>query len=178
MDNYEGMKFIAEGSFSEVYKSYDKKNEKYVAIKKIKWKYETEFDEIMNEIFILKKVNSHPNIVSLECCIHTSKIINIIFPLYSGTLKDFFIKEELPSDLITDFVTQLLSGVSFLHSKEIIHRDLKPLNIMIDDRKNLKIGDFGSSFSYGNKYYDIFYLDEDETHQIQTLPYRAPEILL
>jgi polo-like kinase 1 len=37
----------------------------------------------------------------------------------------------------------IINGVKYIHSKHIIHRDLKLGNIFIDDKLNIKIGDFG-----------------------------------
>lgn len=37
----------------------------------------------------------------------------------------------------------ILNGVNYIHSKHIIHRDLKLGNIFVDDKLNIKIGDFG-----------------------------------
>ena len=37
----------------------------------------------------------------------------------------------------------MLEGVAYIHSKNILHRDLKPSNMLIDNKGQLKIGDFG-----------------------------------
>ena len=174
MDNYDVLNTLYLGFYSNVYKCFDRENKKYVAIKNIKTKL-SDPEDIKNELFILEKVKSHPNMVEL---IARSKNL-FVFLFYPDTLTSMMEKRIIPPDMRKLFVRQILEGVSFLHSQKIIHLDLKPCNIMIDEKQNIKIGDFGISFSFENDYYDPFFLDEgEETHQIQTLQYRAPEILL
>lgn len=69
------------------------------------------------------------------------------------------------------FAYQLLKGIEYCHSNRVLHRDLKPANILIDKEGNLKIADFGLSkvFEYSNSKY---------SHDIITLWYRPPEVLL
>ena len=70
------------------------------------------------------------------------------------------------------FRTQLLEGLKHCHEKRIMHRDLKPSNLLINKSgTHMKIADFGlaRSFNLPLKSY---------THEVVTLWYRAPEILL
>lgn len=80
--------------------------------------------------------------------------------------------------LIKKLMFQLISGVFKIHEKRIVHRDLKPANILLDkDRKkfiktvNLKIADFGLARTYSIP-------TRPYSHEVVTLWYRAPEILL
>ena len=64
-----------------------------------------------------------------------------------------------------------MSGIAFCHSRRILHRDLKPQNLLIDKEGMLKLADFGLARAIGIPV-------RTYTHEIVTLWYRAPEVLL
>ena len=66
---------------------------------------------------------------------------------------------------------QLLSGIAYCHTHRVLHRDLKPQNLLLDNHGTIKLADFGlaRAFSVPVRNY---------THEVVTLWYRAPEILL
>ncbi|KAI5480502.1 cell division control protein Cdc2 [Pseudohyphozyma bogoriensis] len=80
-------------------------------------------------------------------------------------------RRGLPPDLVAKLLSQLLLGLGHLHSRRILHRDLKPQNLLIDKSGNLKIADFGLARAFGIPL-------RTYTHEIVTLWYRPPEVLL
>ncbi len=66
---------------------------------------------------------------------------------------------------------QLLSGMHYLHENWVLHRDLKTSNILYSNKGELKICDFGLARQYGSPL-------RPYTHNVVTLWYRAPELLL
>ena len=80
--------------------------------------------------------------------------------------------EERPPELaIKHLMMQILSGLDYMHARKTIHRDLKPGNILFDrDTGIARIADFGLTRS-------VMYPPLRYSREIQTLWYRAPEII-
>lgn len=179
---YTKRKFIAEGAYGEVYEGTDNKTGKKVAFKQYKFQLLTEGvpASALKEISLLSRVR-HPNII--KCCPF------IIVRLYDISVVEEeigVVLEYMPYDLkgylekfsgtLTDqdkriLLYQIIKGVAYLHSRSILHRDLKPSNILVNKRGHAKIADFGLGrrFQLPIGCY---------THEVLTLYYRAPEILL
>ena len=79
-------------------------------------------------------------------------------------------KFPMSEDSIRTLMKQLFTGVYYLHSHRLIHRDIKLTNLLLKDGV-LKIADFGLA-----RFYDL--KPRDYTPEVETLSYRAPELLL
>ncbi len=69
------------------------------------------------------------------------------------------------------FLYQLLTGVAYCHHHRVLHRDLKPQNLLINREGELKLADFGLARAFGIPV-------RSYTHEVVTLWYRAPDVLL
>ena len=72
---------------------------------------------------------------------------------------------------LQSYLRQLLDGIAYCHDHRVLHRDLKPQNLLIDNKGCIKLADFGLARAFGLPM-------RAYTHEVITLWYRAPEILL
>ena len=71
--------------------------------------------------------------------------LHIVMPLYErGSLAQRIAEQgPFPPSKVVDVAIQLLEGLRDLHDLGIVHRDIKPANVLVDDRGNLLLADFG-----------------------------------
>jgi serine/threonine protein kinase len=177
--DYEKIEKLGSGAYGTVYKAKCKKNQKIVAIKRIKISLDTEGipSSALREISILRNLR-HENIEKIIDVIATDTKLYLVLEYMEYDLQIFYNKlssEKLtnysPEELTRIFLKQILKGVEYCHSKKIIHRDLKPQNILVNKDLVIKLGDFGLSrkLSFEKRPY---------TQEVLSLWYRAPELLL
>ncbi|XP_074578099.1 cyclin-dependent kinase B1-1-like isoform X2 [Curcuma longa] len=185
MDDYQKLEKIGEGAYGKVYKAQDKKTGQLVAIKKSRLQMDAEgiHRTTLREISLLQYLSQSIYIVQLLKVEQVKKngklLLYLVFEYLDSDLKNFIDSYRLaptpslvPSSVIRSFMYQLCKGVTHCHSHGVLHRDLKPQNLLVDKEKGiLKIADLGlgRAFSIPLKCY---------THEVVTLGYRAPEILL
>ncbi|XP_025417018.1 cyclin-dependent kinase 1 [Sipha flava] len=176
MDAYDKLEKIGEGTYGVVYKCIERSSTEIVAVKKIRMEIEDEGipSTAIREITILKELN-HPNIVNLREILMDDSRLYLVFEFVPMDLKKFIDtrpKKHLDEITTKSFTYQLLVAIYFCHVRRILHRDLKPQNILIDTKHNiLKVADFGLGRTFGLPI-SVF------THEVVTLWYRAPEVLL
>ncbi|KAL4771504.1 cyclin-dependent kinase 1 [Aspergillus spinulosporus] len=195
MENYQKIEKIGEGTYGVVYKARELTHpNRIVALKKIRLEAEDEGvpSTAIREISLLKEMND-PNIVRLLNIVHADgHKLYLVFEFLDLDLKKYM--EALPVSeggrgralpdgsslsrnlglgdaMVKKFMAQLIEGIRFCHSHRVLHRDLKPQNLLIDRDGNLKLADFGLARAFGVPL-------RTYTHEVVTLWYRSPEILL
>ena len=136
----------------------------------------------VREIMILKQLH-HKNIINLLEIITskpTEKNKNrgntyLVFEYMEHDLNgliDRKVSFEIPQ--IKCIMHQVLSGIQYLHNNNIMHRDIKGANILLNNKGEVKIADFGLARIFNtNSGFRANY-----TNRVVTLWYRSPELLL
>jgi len=173
MEKYQKIEKIGEGTYGVVYKARNRVSGELVALKKIRLEAEDEGipSTAIREISILKELQ-HPNIVRLHDVIHTDKKLTLVFEYLDQDLKKYLDSSDgLDAHTIQSSLFQLLRGIAFCHDRRVLHRDLKPQNLLINKEGELKLADFGLARAFGIPV-------RSYTHEVVTLWYRAPDVLM
>ncbi|KAK4936448.1 hypothetical protein LTR10_022665 [Elasticomyces elasticus] len=182
VDEYELLNNIEEGGYGVVSRARTKASGDIVALKKLKMHHTREGFPVtgLREIQILKACR-HDNVVKLlevvtereskgPLSLHDTYLVLEFLEHDLKTLLEDMIEPFAPSETKA-LMLQVVSGVKYLHSNWIIHRDLKTSNILLNNRGELKLADFGISRYTGSPRPKL-------TTSVVTLWYRAPELLL
>jgi len=173
---------IGKGGFSRVYKAFDKKLGRWVALKF----YKTgEFSDRYSPIAEIRRVINldHPNIcryldieeIEKENGFGEKEITQICVMelLDGGNLLEFYTAHRT-DEVLKKLLTDVLKGLVYLHKNGIIHRDIKPANILIKegyDGEVAKITDFGISKASDSVNH------HSNSALVVSIPYMAPEQL-
>ncbi|XP_037308142.2 dual specificity tyrosine-phosphorylation-regulated kinase 4 isoform X2 [Pungitius pungitius] len=174
---FEVLEVIGKGSFGQVLKCLDHKNNELVAIKMIRNKKRFH-QQALVELKILDvikrkdKDNLH-NVIHMKEYFYFRNHLCISFELLGVNLYELIKKNNFQGfslALIRRFTHALLRCLQMLHREKIIHCDLKPENILLSQRGpgNIKVVDFGSSCYEQQRVYTY----------IQSRFYRSPEVIL
>lgn len=130
--------------------------------------------QIAMEVSLHSHIGQHPNVIEWFATGEDHVWRWIAMEYAQGG--DLFDKIEadvgVAEDIAQLYFYQLISGVSFMHSKGIAHRDLKPENILMSENGDLKLADFGMAtmFQYKGQ-------RKLSTTMCGSPPYVAPEVL-
>ncbi|OMJ23187.1 CTD kinase subunit alpha [Smittium culicis] len=175
---------VGEGTYGKVFKAnmVNSEGSRLVALKRIRIDQERDGFPItaMREIKIMKSLD-HPNIVKLVDVVSNSdRDIYMVMEYLGYDLSGLLARSDwvLEQENIKSLVHQILSGLNHMHEYGIIHRDIKGSNILLNDKGELKIVDFGLARHYEAQLVNTADPSLNYTNRVITLWYRPPELLL
>ena len=145
---YDVVKTLGEGSLGKVKLAVHRSTRRKVALKVINRKRLISRDmagRVEREIEYLQLLR-HPHIIKLYTVIKTPSEIIMVLEYAGGELFDFIVNHgKMGEAEARRFFQQIICAVDYCHRHKIVHRDLKPENLLLDDKLNIKIADFGLS---------------------------------
>ncbi|KAK2632389.1 hypothetical protein EUGRSUZ_L01618 [Eucalyptus grandis] len=160
-NNFDATNKLGQGGFGPVYKGM-LNDGKEIAVKRLSTSSGQGTDEFKNEIVLISKLQ-HRNLVRLMgCCVEGEEKI--------------LVYEYLSNKSLDSFLFGIASGLLYLHHDSylrVIHRDLKASNILLDEKMNPKISDFGLARIFEGTQVLL------NTHKVVgTLGYMSPEYVM
>lgn len=200
---YEPERLIGKGSYGQVVEALDLWSNEKVAIKRIKGLFDNLGDarRILREISILREVR-HKNIIQIRDIIRPADMQNFneLYVVFACRDTDMMKLIQDTTQTLSDqhvmfFMAQLLRGLQYMHNCRVLHRDLKPANILLTEKCELSICDFGLARGMMDDDYVSVGSDNASaaninsvlpprryrrqlTQHVATRWYRAPELIL
>lgn len=137
---------LGEGGMAAVYKAYQPSMERYVAVKVLP-RHMAKSEEFVNrfrrEAKLLAQLQ-HPHILPVFDYGEADGYPYIVMPfVQSGTLAELLHKRQRTLAEVRRIMVQIGEALSYAHTRGMIHRDIKPSNVLIDERGNCLLTDFG-----------------------------------
>jgi casein kinase II subunit alpha len=168
-DDFEVIRKIGRGKYSEVFEGINTKNNTLCVIKILK---PVKKKKIRREILILQNLCNGPNIITLLDCVRdpNSETPSLIFEHVDNN--DFKVLYPTLTDYdIRFYLFELCRALDYCHSQGIMHRDVKPHNVMIDhSKRRLRLIDWGlAEFYHPNTEYNV---------RVASRYFKGPELLV
>lgn len=156
---YEVRRWLAKGSYAEIFVAHDRHDHQEVIIKALNLRLATEMDAELEKTLIdnfqeearILDVVRHPNVVRRLGHGEAVDLAGVTFPylvmefLGGGNLAAFCKRNgPIPLEQTLFYFQQVAEGLAHAHEKSVVHRDLKPANLLLSETfQTIKIGDFG-----------------------------------
>eukprot|EP00996_Jenningsia_fusiforme_P006851 NODE_866_length_1854_cov_29.446537_g774_i0.p1 GENE.NODE_866_length_1854_cov_29.446537_g774_i0~~NODE_866_length_1854_cov_29.446537_g774_i0.p1 ORF type:complete len:491 (-),score=72.59 NODE_866_length_1854_cov_29.446537_g774_i0:234-1706(-) len=173
-DDFEILNCCGTGGFGKVYRVRGRQSNTIYAMKVIEKKTVASKDalaEVLQEASFMQMLD-HPFIVHSYCTFqNASHLFMIMRYLSGGEVFSLLQRQLFPEKIVRIHAAQISLALDYLHQQDILYRDLKPENVVLDERGNAVLTDFGFSHKVGNT-------QEHLKGPSGTPGYIAPEVLL
>lgn len=167
-------KFLGKGGFAKCYEFTNMENNKVMAAKiipKSTLKKSRHRQKLLSEIKIHRGL-THPNIVKFEHVFEDNENVYILLEMCTNqTLNDLCKRRKRLTEFEAQYyIYQIVGALKYLQKNRVIHRDLKLGNLFLNDKLEIKLGDFGLAAKLD--------FDNEKRHTVCGTPnYLAPEVL-
>jgi len=169
VDDYEIIRKIGRGKYSEVFEGINAKNDEKCVIKILK---PVKKRKIQREIKILQNLQGGTNIIGLYDIIKNplTKTPALVFEYVNNV--DFKILYQTLTDYdVRYYMNEILKALEYAHSHGIMHRDVKPHNVMIDHpNRKLRLIDWGLA--------EFYHRDQEYNVRVASRYFKGPELLV
>jgi len=181
---YEILLSLDRGGGGEVYRAWDPRLQREVALKMLRNRADRDPERIVRFVAEARAASAlnHPNIVTVFDAAVDGDTPYIVSELIDGrTLRDELRSGALPLKRVLDVAAQIADGLAAAHEAGIVHRDLKPENVMVTRTGRVKIVDFGLALPGAFRTRDpASTVDDGQTAtepglREGTVPYMSPE---
>ena len=146
LGQYQVIEPLGEGGMAAVYKAFQPGMERYVALKILPRVFAddpTFVGRFKQEAQVIAKL-THINILPIFDFGTADGYTYIVMPyIKTGDLSDVMRGDPLPLPFVRKIISQIGDALQYAHSHGLVHRDIKPSNILIDERENCLLSDFG-----------------------------------
>eukprot|EP01062_Namystynia_karyoxenos_P077353 TRINITY_DN7763_c1_g1_i2.p1 TRINITY_DN7763_c1_g1~~TRINITY_DN7763_c1_g1_i2.p1 ORF type:complete len:741 (+),score=188.42 TRINITY_DN7763_c1_g1_i2:113-2335(+) len=175
---YAPQRLLGSGAYGLVSLATDLDTLEPVALKTVRdaWTHPVMAQRAYRETLILRQLR-HPHIVT-PVGVHAdrnNRDLHIVLEYVPHTLEALLAAQRLAPAHKQWFTAQLLDAVAYMHARGVVHRDLKPSNLLVDDRPQLFVADFGLARCVTDDARPSHAADNPD--YVQTQWYRAPEVL-
>jgi serine/threonine protein kinase/Tfp pilus assembly protein PilF len=136
---------LGEGGMGEVYAGFDDKLQRKVAVKAIGARLQMDPDaksRFLREARVLSKLK-HPHICQIHDYIEGESSDYLVLEFIDGKDLEYRIKQGIDKQVKLKIAEQIAQVLVAAHEKGVVHRDLKPSNVMVTQKDEVKVLDFG-----------------------------------
>ena len=137
---------LGQGGMASVYKAFQPAVNRYVALKVLSpyFTRDPQFANRFRHEATLVAQLQHPHILPVFDFGESDGYAYLAMPFIdAGTLANTLTGRPIPFDVVERVIRQVADALDYAHAKGIVHRDIKPANVLLDERGNCLLADFG-----------------------------------